>query len=201
MDIISTYKFYSNVNRTLTYLRYFKNTKSGKYIDKLISNFDNFFEHTCLQYNNFMFSTEATKISLDMITDYHLQSIIELGSFPTDLEEDLSEHFENNWYLRLSLKPFKKLIGKTLFSRYSDILLKEQKIFNKGLEFNPYDENDEVNEIGNIIYNNVIEAIMCSRIYYGSHCLAFLCRGGELLGDPTAPEVSVSLLYPGKHKK
>ena len=166
MDLASTYKIFSNVKLSLRYYRYFRNSKSGEYIESIISNYDDFFHYTCLKYNSFMFSLEATKITCEMITDYHIQYIIENGKFPLDLEEDFSEHFKNNWYLRLSLKPFRKLIGEQYFSKYSEVLRNNQKIFNDCLEFNP--DIDSYNEIGELIQKTVIDTIICSRIYYGS---------------------------------
>jgi len=171
MDIVSVYKIYVNINRSLTYLRYFNNSKSGSCINNIVSNFDTFFHKTCIKYNDYMFSTDATKVLLDMITDYHIKHIIENNEFPDDLIEDFNEHFENNWYLRVSLEPFKKLIGRSLFSKYETNLRERQKTFNIGLEVNLNTETiclSSDNEIGEFIQNNVIETILCSRIYYGN---------------------------------
>ncbi len=127
MDLFSTYKIYTNVSRSYTYIRYFRKSKSDEYINSITSNFDTFFFNICLKSNQYMFSLEASKITCDMITDYHIQYIIENGKFPADLEEDFSEHFEKNWYLRLSLEPFRQLIGKELFSKYAESLRDCQK--------------------------------------------------------------------------
>jgi hypothetical protein len=166
MDLFSVYKIYNNNNKPLTYIRYFRDTKSGKDLENLKLDFDTFFHYICLKYNNYMFSTDAIKISLDMITDYHIKWIIETGTFPSDLEEDFSDHFENNWYMRLSLEPFRNLIGKTYFSKYAEVLRKEQREFNIGFEYNP--DSDMDNEIGTIVHDTVIKTLLCSRIYYGS---------------------------------
>jgi len=166
MNLFSVYKIYNNHNKPLTYIRYFRNTESGKYLEKLKLDFDTFFQYICIKRNNYMFSADATHISLDMIKDFHIKWIIEKGTFPQDLEEDFSDHFENNWYMRLSLEPFRKLIGRAYFSKYAEFLRKEQREFNNGLEYNP--DSDMDNEIGTIVHDTVIKTLLCSRIFYGS---------------------------------
>jgi hypothetical protein len=162
MNLHRAFNIY-NYNKPI-YSEYIKTSSYGRYIEKIIEDFNIFFHNECIKHNPDM-KTELSIVNLSqMITDDHIKHIIQEEEFPDDLEEQLFIYFQEKWIVRLSLQPIRHLIGKILYPKYQVVLESYQQRFNNGLT----NDLDDIDSVGSELFKYITETLLCMHTYYGN---------------------------------